>query len=409
MDFDGKASIELEVLAPTDTLVLQAADLAFANSRLVAARGGKPLPAKVSVDAQNQTASFAFDTVLAPGRYVLSTDYSGVINTQANGLFALDYTTAEGQKRALYTQFENSDARRFMPSWDEPDFKATFDLSVVAPTGQMAVSNMPVASTTDLGGGLTRVEYETTPKMSTYLLFLGLGDYERATTQAEGGTEIGVIAPRGKVGQAQYALESSRDVLREYNDYFGVAYPLPKLDNVAAPGRSQFFSAMENWGAIFTFEHTLLLDPAISNVSDQQRVFSVAAHEIAHQWFGNLVTMAWWDDLWLNEGFATWLAGRTTSKLHPEWDANRTEAVYDSRSAMGRDAYATTHPVVQHVATVEQASQAFDGITYQKGGAVIAMLEDYVGPEAWRAGVRSYIARRAYDNAVTDDLWAEID
>ncbi len=409
MAFDGKVRIDLEVLEPTDTLVLQAADLGFANSSLAAAGGGTPLPAKVSVDADNQTASFAFGKVLAPGRYVLSTDYSGVINTQANGLFALDYATPAGQQRALYTQFENSDARRFVPSWDEPDFKATFDLSVVAPAAQMVVGNMPVAASSDIGGGLKRTVFQTTPKMSTYLLFLGLGDFERATLQADGGTEIGVIAQRGKVDQARFALEASRDVLREFNDYFGVPYPLPKLDNIAAPGRSQFFSAMENWGAIFTFESSLLLDPAISNVSDQQRVFTTAAHEIAHQWFGNLVTMAWWDDLWLNEGFATWMEGRTTRKLHPEWDIDDTDAAYTSRGAMGRDAYATTHPVVQHVATVEQASQAFDGITYGKGAAVIAMLEDHVGADAWREGVRSYIRKHQYGNAVTDALWAQID
>jgi aminopeptidase N len=137
-------------------------------------------------------------------------------------------------------------------------------------------------------------------------------------------------------------------------------------------------------------------------------VFTVAAHEIAHQWFGDLVTMAWWDDLWLNEGFATWMEGRTTQKLHPEWDIDHADAAYTSRGAMGRDAYATTHPVVQHVATVEQASQAFDGITYGKGSAVIGMLEDYVGAEQWRAGVR-YIKAHAYGNAVTDQLWAEVD
>ena len=409
MTFDGKVRIDLDVLVPTDTLVLQAANLAFDGGSLVAAGGGKPLPAKVSVDAENQTASFAFGQVLAPGRYVLSTGYRGVINTQANGLFALDYATPEGQKRALYTQFENSDARRFVPSWDEPDFKATFDLAVVAPAGQMVVSNMPVASTEEVGGGRTRTVFQTSPKMSTYLLFLGLGDFERATLEGEGGTEIGVIAQRGKVDQAQFALEASDDVLREFNEYFGVPYPLPKLDNIAAPGRSQFFSAMENWGAIFTFEHTLLLDPAVSGVADRQRVFGTAAHEIAHQWFGNLVTMAWWDDLWLNEGFATWMAGRTTRKLHPEWDIDRTGPAYTSRAAMGRDAYATTHPVVQHVETVEQASQAFDGITYGKGAAVISMLEDHVGAEAWRQGVRSYIGKHAYGNAVTDALWAEID
>lgn len=408
MAFDGRISIDLDVLEQTSSIVLQAADLHFANSTLVAA-GGKPMPARVSVDAGNQTASFSFDKPLSPGRYTLATDYSGVINTQANGLFALDYPTEAGSRRALFTQFENSDARRFIPSWDEPGFKATFDLAINVPEADMAVSNMPVASSRALGNGLKQVVFQATPKMSTYLLFVAAGDFERAAMKDDNGTEIGVITQKGKVEQARFAMEGSRDVLREYNDYFGVPYPLPKLDNVAAPGSSQFFSAMENWGAIFTFEHTLLLDPAVSGVSDKQRVFSVAAHEIAHQWFGNLVTMAWWDDLWLNEGFASWMEERTTRKLHPEWDVNDGSAAMTSRGAMGRDAYATTHPIVQHVATVEQASQAFDGITYGKGAAVIAMFEDYVGADAWREGVRSYVRAHAYGNAVTDDLWREMD
>lgn len=409
MTFDGKVRIDLDVLQATDRIVLQAAALRFGRSTVTGGKSKAALVAKVASDADAQTASFVFATPLAPGSYVLSIDYSGVINTQANGLFALDYATAHGQQRALYTQFENSDARRFLPSWDEPDFKATFDLTVNAPAAQMVVGNMPVAATTDLGHGRKRVAFQTTPKMSTYLLFLGVGDFERTALKGDNGTEIGVIAPQGKADQAHFALESGRDVLREYNDYFGVRYPLPKLDNIAAPGGSQFFSAMENWGAIFTFERSLLLDPAVSDVTDRQRVFTTAAHEIAHQWFGDLVTMAWWDDLWLNEGFATWLEGRTTAKLHPEWDIDKTGPAHVSRAAMGGDAYATTHPVVQKVDTVEQASQAFDGITYQKGSAVIGMLEDYVGTQAWRDGVRRYIKKRAYSNAVTSDLWREID
>ncbi|WP_369933804.1 M1 family metallopeptidase [Xanthomonas tesorieronis] len=409
MTFDGKVRIELDVLQATDRIVLQAADIRFGQSTLTGGNAKVALVAKVVTDADAQTASFVFAKPLAPGSYMLSIDYSGIINTQANGLFALDYATPHGQRRALFTQFENSDARRLLPSWDEPDFKATFDLTVNAPAAQMVVGNMPVAATTDLGHGLKRVAFQTTPKMSTYLLFLSVGDFERTALKGDNGTEIGVIAQQGKAEQARFALESGRDVLREYNDYFGVPYPLPKLDNIAAPGGSQFFSAMENWGAIFTFEHSLLLDPAVSDVTDRQSVFTTAAHEIAHQWFGDLVTMAWWDDLWLNEGFATWLEGRTTAKLHPEWDIDKTGPAYVSRAAMGRDAYATTHPVVQTVATVEQASQAFDGITYEKGSAVIGMLEDYVGAEAWRDGVRRYIKKRAYGNAVTGDLWQEID
>jgi len=270
----------------------------------------------------------------------------------------------------------------------------------------MAVSNMPATETVDLGNGTKRVKFAQSPKMSTYLLFFGLGDFERATLMA-GDTEVGVVTQTGMLEQARFALESSVGVLKEYNDYFGVKYPLPKLDNIASPGTSQFFGAMENWGAIYTFEHTLLLDPSISTQSDKQGVYSVAAHEMAHQWFGDLVTMSWWDDLWLNEGFATWMAGRTTAKLHPEW--NTQLSVVGSRErAMSMDAVASTHPVVQHVETVEQASQAFDAITYSKGAAVIRMLEGYVGADAWRDGVRNYMKAHAYGNTVSDDLWREV-
>lgn len=408
MAFDGKVRINVDVLVPTSAITLNAVDMTFANVRLGRANG-KDLVPKTGIDAEAQTVTFTFDQPLPVGSYLLSMDYTGKIGTQANGLFALDYATPEGKKRALYTQFENSDARKFVPSWDEPNYKATFNLVATVPAAQMAVSNMPIAQNNELPGGLRKVRFQTSPKMSTYLLFFGLGEFERATLKAENGTEVGVITPKGKVDQAKLGLEAGRDVLKEYNDYFGVPYPLPKLDNIAAPGRSQFFSAMENWGAIFTFENTLLLDPSIATVTDQQRIFGVAAHEIAHQWFGDLVTMQWWDDLWLNEGFASWMADRTTDKLHPEWDPDRVGAAYTSRGAMGRDSIATTHPVVQHVATVEQASQAFDGITYGKGSAVINMLENYIGADAWRDGVRNYMKKHAYSNTATDDLWTEME
>ncbi len=403
----GKATITLDVLEATPTITLNALDMAFSSASLTPANGGgRALTPRIAVDAAAQTATFAFDKPLAPGAYKLALEYTGRIGTQANGLFAIDYDTKAGRKRALFTQFENSDARRVIPSWDEPAHKATFTLEATVPTGQMAVSNMPATSTTDLGNGTTRIAFAPSPRMSTYLLFLAVGDFERATAPADG-VEVGVVTQSGAIDQARFALDSSVDVLREYNDYFGVPYPLPKLDNVASPGGSQFFSAMENWGAIFTFEHTLLLDPSISTQSDKQRVFSVAAHEIAHQWFGDLVTMSWWDDLWLNEGFATWMASRTTDKLHPEWNT-RLESVGSREAAMTLDAVATTHPVVQHVDTVEQASQAFDAITYQKGSAVIRMLEGYVGADAWREGVRNYMKVHAYGNTVSDDLWREI-
>lgn len=407
--FDGKVSIDVEVTKPTTSIVLNAIDMTFANVSLAPTKGKAAFAApKVAVDAQAQTVTFTFDHAIPAGAYRLSMDYTGKIGTQANGLFAIDYDTEhDGKKRALYTQFENSDARRFVPSWDEPAYKATFTVDATVPSGQMAVNNMPVASKKDLGNGLTKVTFKTTPKMSTYLLFFGLGDFERATTTSEG-VEIGVITQKGKVSQAKFTLDSGKAVLKEYNDYFGVPYPLPKLDNIASPGQSQFFSAMENWGAIYTFEYALLLDPSFSTVGDKQEVFNTAAHEMAHQWFGDLVTMSWWDDLWLNEGFASWLASRTTQRLHPEWHTEL-DAVGIRESAMGQDSVVTTHPVVQHVETVEQASQAFDNITYSKGESVIRMLEAYVGPDTWRAGVQRYIKAHAYSNTKSDDLWKEID
>jgi aminopeptidase N len=407
LTFDGKVGIDLDVLEPTTSIVLNAIDMSFPSAMLTPAAGGKAMAAKVAIDADAQTATFSFDQPLAVGSYRLALDYIGKIGTQANGLFAIDYATESGEKRALYTQFENSDARRFVPSWDEPNYKATFTLTATVPAAQMAVSNMPAAETTDLGNGSKRVRFAQSPKMSTYLLFFGLGDFDRATTMADG-IEVGVVTQKGKADQSQFALESAAAVLKEYNDYFGVPYPLPKLDNIASPGSSQFFSAMENWGAIYTFEYAQLFDPRISTESTKEGIFSTGAHEIAHQWFGDLVTMSWWDDLWLNEGFASWMESRTTAKLHPEWNT-ALSAVGVRESAMSRDAIATTHPVVQHVETVEQASQAFDSITYSKGEAVIRMLEAYVGADTWRDGVRKYIKAHAYGNAVSDNLWAAVD
>ncbi len=402
MRFAGRVAVTIDVLRPTSSITLNAADLDFSKASL----DGAAAP-RITTDAAAQTATFRFARPVTPGKHILVMDYAGKIGTQAVGLFALDYDTPAGKKRALYTQFENSDARRLIPSWDEPGYKATFTLTATVPTGQMAVGNLPAKSVTDIGGGKTRVAFPQTPKMSTYLLFFGLGDFDRITATS-GATEVGVVTQKGNAGQGAFALASSVAILKEYNDYFDVPFPLPKLDNVAAPGRSQFFGAMENWGAIFTFESAILLDPTISTQADKERSFQVAAHEMAHQWFGDLVTMAWWDDLWLNEGFASWMESRTTARLHPEWNT-ALEAVDGRERAMHRDAVATTHPIVQHVATVEQASQAFDDITYQKGEAVIGMLEDYVGSDVWRAGVRRYMKAHAYGNTVTDDLWREVD
>jgi len=403
LTFKGAETVTVLVKRPTDRIVLNAADIAFQKVTL----SGRAEPATVRLDEAHQTAAFLFDKPVAPGRYRLSIDYTGKIFQQASGFFALDYATPQGKQRALFTQFENSDERRFVPSWDEPGIKAVYALTVDTPAGQMAVSNMPVASTAPNADGTQAVRFADTPKMSSYLLFLALGDFERVHRQV-GKTDVGVVVRRGMTGQAQFALDAAAELLPFYNDYFGVPYPLPKLDFIAGPGRSQFFSAMENWGAIFYFDYALLVDPKLSTEDDKQNIYTAIAHEMAHQWFGDLVTMAWWDDLWLNEGFASWMENKATDHFHPEWKIwLQTKA--GEESAMRTDARAGTHAVITPIPDVFAAANAFDSITYQKGHAVIRMLESYVGEDVFRTGVRNYIAKHAYGNTVTDDLWTEID
>ena len=406
LGFDGTVAIDLDVTKPTRTLTLNAANLTIARASL--GGRGAPLPATISTDEKAQTATFDFGRTVAPGAYRLTIDYSGKINTQANGLFALDYKNPAGaQKRAIFTQFEPADARRFLPSWDEPDYKATFDLTARVPTDQMAFGNMPVASSRPLAGGLKEVKFQTTPTMSSYLLFFGSGEFGRITKMA-GKTETGIVMGRGNEAKARTALDAEAEILPYYNQYFGTPYPLPKLDNVAGPGQSQFFSAMENWGSIFTFERVLLDDPAVTTDRERQAIFGVEAHEMAHQWFGDLVTMAWWDDLWLNEGFASWMATKATKHFHPDWGAEF-GAVGAREGAMGQDSLFTTHPIVQHIRTVEQANQAFDGITYSKGESVISMLEGYASPATWQRGIQAYIRAHQYQNTRTDDLWRAVE
>ena len=402
LTFDGSVKIALTVLRPTTRIELNAADIDF--HRVALSGVGEP---KISLDKAKQTADFDFGRTLAPGRYSLSIAYSGRIYQQPSGLFALDYDTPQGKRRALYTQFENSDARRFVPSWDEPGIKSVFQISVEAPAGEMTVSNMPVAKTSPMPGGKQLVTFADTPKMSSYLMFLAVGDFERIHKQV-GKTDVGVIVTRGQTAKATYDLDAAVKILGYYNDYFGTPFPLPKLDLISGPGQSQFFCAMENWGAIFYFDNCFLVDPKNGTESDRQNAFVVVAHEMAHQWFGDLVTMAWWDDLWLNEGFASWMENKATDHFHPEWKM-WLQAHAGSQGAMRLDAAQGTHPIITPIPDVFAAANAFDSITYSKGEAVIRMLETYVGDDVFRAGVRNYIAHHAYGNTVTDDLWRELD
>jgi len=403
MRFDGKVTIAISVKRPTQSLTLNAADLTFSK---VVLSGHEAETPTVAFDTEVQTAKISFASPIQPGDYSLTIDYAGLINTQSRGLFAVDYQDANGKGQMLVTQFEAPDARRFVPSWDEPSRKAVFALEAIVPEGRMALSNMPEMASQSLGGGLKKVQFAPSPKMSSYLLFFGVGDLERRTIKV-GTVDVGVVTKRGDLDQGQIALDDAAKILVQYNDYFGTPYPLPKLDHLAVPNGGGF-GAMENWGAILYFERVLLLDPLRSNEADRQNVYSVVAHEMAHQWFGDLVTMAWWDDIWLNEGFASWMEARVADRMHPDWKVWLQEES-GKEYAMSLDAKASTHPVVQTVNTVEQVSQAFDAITYQKGQAVIRMVEDYAGDGAFREAVRAYMRTHAYGNTVTQDLWSAVE
>jgi aminopeptidase N len=400
LSFTGTVGIAIDIHAPTRTIVLNATELQIDSVKL--ADEGAPT---VSYDAKLQTATLTFARAVAAGHYTLDLAYHGKINTSSQGLFALDYDTPQGKKRMLATQFEAADARRFVPSFDEPDLKAVFAITVTAPTDQFVVSNMPIASQTDVAGGMKRVSFQPSPKMSSYLMYLGIGDMERIHEDVDG-VDVGVIVRRGAADQARYSLDAAAHILRFYNQYFGIKFPLPKLDLIGGPG-SGGFGAMENWGAIFYFESDLLIDPKTATNADKQNVYLVVAHEMAHQWFGDLVTMGWWDDLWLNEGFASWMENKATDAIHPEWHVWLQFAA-GRDSAFSTDALTSTHPVVEEADTIDQVNRIGDAITYEKGAAVIRMIEAYAGSNDFRTGIHNYLAAHAYGNATTAELFRTI-
>ena len=397
----GSEVVDIEVSEPTASVVLNAVDMTFAGALI----DDGAQRAAVALDAAAGTATLTFAQPLATGAHKLHVAFTGKINSFARGLFYVDYPTGNGTKRMLSTQLEAADARRVFPCWDEPAFKATFALTVTVPRAFMAVNNMPSVHEEPVGTDLKKVSFAPTPKMSSYLFVLTTGDLERITAQA-GDVTVGVVTTAGKSQQGRFALDSAVQVLGYYNEFFGVRYPLPKLDLIAVPGG--FSGAMENWGGITYFETTLLFDPATSADTDKRRIFTILAHEMAHQWFGDLVTMGWWDNLWLNEGFASWMQIKAAEHFHPQWQGwlnNNGSKQY----AMTLDARRTSHPIQQPVTDETEAMAAFDSITYIKGQNFIHMLESYIGDDALRDGIRHYMAAHAYGNTTTADLWQALE
>jgi aminopeptidase N len=395
LKFTGTESIQLQFRAATATVQFNSLNETLNHVLL----DGKPVKSVTSSDEQQLTTVTL--TKPATGLHTLSFSYSGKIETQPQGLFAQKYTKpGGGQAVMLSTQMEATDARRMFPCWDEPSFRAYFQLTVTVPKSWATVGNMPIARRTVHGESAT-VSFQRSPKMPSYLVVFTAGDL-REVSAARGGTKFGVWAVAGHEQDGAVALASAQDILADYNDYFAYPYPLPKLDSIAVPGG--FSGAMENWGAI-TYNDQALLVSTSSNMQDRQTVFSIQAHEMAHQWFGDLVTMGWWDDTWLNESFASWLAAKETAARYPAWHWWEQEDA-SKESAMAADARATSRAIEQHVADELQAADSFDSdITYSKGEALLRMLEAYLGEDVFRQGIRAYIKSRAYSNATAADLW----
>jgi aminopeptidase N len=402
--FLGSESVEIDVLSPTSTIMLNAVNIDIDAASLAGKDIGE-LKLAPHIDKEQETLSFHLERPLAPGRYKLALKFHGLINHEARGMFHMQYKVGGVDKKMLATTMEPTDARRLLPTWDEPSFRATFKLTVDVPANFKAFSNTPVEKQEKLDGGLQRIWFGVTPKMPSYLVVLVAGELERLGGKQDG-VDIGVVTTEGKLASAAYPLAATRDVLRYYNNYFGVPYPLAKLDQIAIPGG--FNGAMENWGGIVYNEAALLVDPKKSPDNVKQVTFSVNAHEVAHQWFGDLVTMAWWDNLWLNEGFASWMATKATDHFHPEWRPYL-EGQVEREHILNLDARKTTHPIQTPVVNESQAANAFDNITYGKGEAFLRMLEAYLGEDQFRKGIRAYMAKHQYSNTTSADLWAALE
>ena len=405
--FSGDQTVDIEVLEPTSSIVLNAIDLEIGGAS-VNVNGSTVASATVSLDSENETATLEFGRDLSPGPAQLDMSFTGALNDKLLGFYRSEYVSQDGQTRCLATtQFEPTDARRAFPCWDEPAQKASFDVTLVFADEFQAVSNTPAVEETTPGPGLRSVRFAETPIMSTYLLAFIVGDLVSVQADAADGTRVGIWTTPGKENQARFALDTSVKLLGYFNDYFGIPYPLPKLDHLAIPDFAA--GAMENWGAITYRETALLVDPENSSAGTRQRVAEVVAHEMAHMWFGDLVTMEWWDDLWLNESFASWMGTKAVDWLFPDWEMWTQFVNMDTNRALSLDGLKNSHPIEQEVKNPAEVSQLFDAISYSKGASVIRMLEQFLGPETFRQGLNRYLSNNMYANARTQDLWTALE
>ncbi len=394
--YRGEVAIELETARERSRVELHAVDLRVSRGWLETPGG--PLRARVEAHPERETIALHWDRPLPAGAARVGLRFAGRLRDDLRGLYA----ARAGSSRYAFTQLEAADARRFFPCFDEPDKKARFRLAVTTADRHAVVSNAPIARTRRHGDGRKTVHFAETPPLSTYLVALAVGQLERSRPVRAGATEIRVWHAPGKRQLTGFALEAARECLTRLERYFALPYPYAKLDLVAVPDFEA--GAMENAGAVFFRETLLLLDPARATAPERRRAAEVICHELAHMWYGDLVTMAWWDDLWLNEAFATWMAFHVVDQWRPDWHMWH-DFQHHRAAALRLDGLRHTHPIHSEVRTPDEATENFDLITYEKGASVVRMLERYLGPAAFRRGVRAYIRRHRESNATASDLW----
>ena len=396
--FRGTEKISIRVSRPASKIVLHAAELEIKKCKI--SWNGREIKPKIQLDSKIEQLTITLPQKIS-GTAILSIDFIGQLNDKLVGFYRSKYKYKGKEKHLATTQFEAADARRAFPCWDEPEAKATFDVSLLVDNNHTAISNMPVISKKKTGPK-TLYRFDTTPIMSTYLLYLAVGEFEYISSKS-GKTLIRVITTYGKKHQGKLSLEFTKQFLSYFEKYFKIKYPLPKLDMIAIPDFAS--GAMENWGAI-TFRETILLyDPKTSSTETKQHIAEVIAHEIAHQWFGNLVTMKWWNDLWLNESFATFMATKAVDTLYPEWDFWDQFLISEMTGGLSLDSLKSSHPIDVPVKSPADVRQIFDEISYNKGGCVLMMLENFIGEDNFQKGLYGYLKKHEYANATTEDLW----
>jgi alanyl aminopeptidase len=401
--FQGTIDIAVRVKEKTAILWLNAKDLKIA--KVSAEQGGRSTSAR-TVPGGTEFVGLAFERPIEPGPLALRLEFEGVMDeSSTQGLFR----ERDGEDWYAFSMFEATDARRAFPCFDEPAYKVPWQLTLRIPSGTTAVSNTPIESESAGANGGRVVRFKRTEPLPSYLVALGVGpfDYLDAGTAGSKKTKIRIVTPRGKASQGRYAAETTKPLLERLEAYFGMPYPYEKLDHLAVP-QAVTFGAEENAGLISWSERALIATPAEETVAFQRRQASYSAHEMAHQWFGDLVTMEWWDDVWLNESFATWMADRTLIEWKPEWGV-AVDRVVNRSNVMYNDTLVSARKIHQGIETADDIANAFDGISYEKGGAVIAMFESWIGPARFQAGVHAYLEAHKFGSATERDFLRAIE